>query len=82
MKIKEVIAPRPVQVQPSVVSQQARVAKVVNQRAASDQQQPPSEMDKVMAIRQMSAMKKQSDKQYAQRLRQQLASAEVILKQR
>lgn len=53
MKICEIIAnaPKNNRLQPSVVKQQARVGKVVAQIAASDQKQPPTEMDKVMAIR-------------------------------
>ena len=81
MKIKEVISNnQPAQVQPSVVQRQARVAKVINQRVASDQQQAPSEMDKVMAMRKMATMKKQTDRNYAARLRRQLANAEGNLK--
>jgi len=80
MKIKEVIAPKPAQVQPSLVQRQVRVQQIINQRAASEQQQPPSEMDRVMAMRQMAAMKKQTDKNYAERLRLQLANASKLVK--
>jgi hypothetical protein len=78
MKICEIIAnvPQNNRLQPSMVKQQARVGKVVAQIAASDQKQQPTEMDKVMAMRSYATMKKQNDKLYAQRLRQQLASAE------
>lgn len=79
MKIKEVIAPKLAQVQPSVVQRQARVQQVVSQRAASEQQQAPSEMDKVMAMRRYTDLKKQTDRNYAARLRQQLANAEAKL---
>jgi hypothetical protein len=81
MKIAEVINGAAEQgiVQPSVLAQQARVGKVVKQIAASDAAKPASEMDKVLAMRQMATMKKQTDKGYAQRLRQQLASAEAQL---
>jgi len=81
MKVNEVIQQqRPVQVQPSVVTQQRKVAGVVGQIAASDQQQPPTEMDKVMAMRQHAAMKKQTDRTYAERLRQLLTKAETAAK--
>ena len=81
MKVFEVIQQRrPVQVQPSVVTQQRKVAGVVGRLAASDQQQPPTEMDKVMAMRQYAAVKRQTDKTYAERLRQWLAKAEANLK--
>jgi hypothetical protein len=75
MKVSEVISPTKsvLNVQPSAVNQQQRVAKVVQQIAASDQQQQPSEMEKVLALRQMSAKQKQADKNYASQLRQQLA---------
>ena len=79
MKINEIVAnaPQSNRVQPSVVKQQARVGKVVAQIAASDQKQQPTEMDKVMAMRRYADLKKQTDKIYAQRLRQQLASADA-----
>jgi hypothetical protein len=78
MKVNEVIQQRrPARVQPSVVTQQAKVAGVVGQIAVSDQQQPPTEMDKVMAMRQYAAVKKQTDRAYAERLRQLLATAET-----
>jgi len=82
MKISEIIAntKQVQQVQPSVVKRQARVANVVSQIAASDAQQPATELDKVLAMRQMAAMKKQTDRLYAQRLQQQLASAETYAK--
>jgi hypothetical protein len=78
MKINEIIAntPQNNRMLPSLVKQQARVGKVVAQIAASDQQQQPTEMDKVLAMRRYSDLKKRNDKLYAQRLRQQLANAE------
>jgi hypothetical protein len=81
MKISEIISKQPQnnQLQPSVVKQQLRVGKVVAQIAASDQQQQPTEMDKVLAMRRYSDLKKRNDKLYAQRLRQQLASANNAL---
>ena len=78
MKVKEIIEARRQQtatVQPSLVKQQARVGKVMGQIAASDAQQAPTEMDKVMAMRQMATMKKQTDKNYAARLQRQQALA-------
>ena len=78
MKVNEVIQQRrPASVQPSVVVQQAKVNGVVGQLAASEQQQPPTEMDKVMAMRRYSELKKRTDKNYVQRLRQLLARAET-----
>ena len=79
MKVCEVIGNRqrrPAAVQPSVVTQQAKVAGVVGQLAASEQQQPPTEMDMVMGMRRYSDLKKLTDKTYAERLRQLLATAE------
>jgi hypothetical protein len=79
MKVREIIeaAPqRPVAVPPSIVKQQGRVGQVVAKIAASDQQQPATEMEKVLAMRRYSDLKKQTDKNYAARLRQQLANAE------
>lgn len=43
--------------------------------AASDQQQPATEIEKVLAMRRYSDLKKQTDKNYAARLRQQLTNA-------
>lgn len=79
MKIKEIIAPtrQVLDVKPSVVKQQAKVLGVVNQIAVRDAQQPPTEMEKVLAMRSYSNLKKRTDKNYAQRLRQQLANAEA-----
>lgn len=82
MKINEIISKvqRPTVVQPTAVKQQARVASVVGQIAASDAKQAPTEMDKVMAIRRYADMKKRTNKNYADRLRQQLANAETAIK--
>ncbi len=79
MKIKEIIAPmrQVLDVKPTVVKQQGKVLGVVNQIAASDAQQPPTEFEKVLAMRSYSNLKKRTDKTYAQRLRQQLANAEA-----
>ena len=81
MKINEIISSTPQRnsLQPSVVKQQVRVGKVVAQIAASDQQQAPTELDKVLAIRSYANMKKCADRTYAERLRQQLANAKAAL---
>ncbi len=64
--------------QPSVVKQQQRVGKVVQQIAASNKQQEPTEMDKVLAMRQYANWKKRIDQMYLQQLRAQLAAAEQV----
>ncbi len=79
MKINEVIVSKPQKaatVQPTVVQQQRKVAGVVGQIAVSDARQPATELEKVLAMRQMSALQKRTDKTYAEKLRQQLANAE------
>lgn len=83
MKIQEIIeaAPqRPLAVPPSIVKQQGRVGQVVAKIAASDQQKPATEKEKVLAMWRYRDLKKQTDKDYAARLRQQLASTEANLK--
>ena len=82
MKINEIVASAPQnnRLQPSVVKQQARVGKVVAQIAASDQQQAPTELDKVLAMRSYANMKKRADRTYAERLRQQLTNADAALR--
>jgi len=82
MKVREIIeaAPqRPVAVPPSLVKQQGRVGQVVAQIAASDQQKPATEMEKVLAMRRYSDLKKRTDMNYVARLRAQLANAETKL---
>jgi hypothetical protein len=79
MKVCEVIANRsqkPVAVQPSVVKQQTQIGNVMANIAASDQRKPPTELEKVLAMRNVRNMKKRTDKAYADRLRQQLANAD------
>ena len=82
MKVAEVInkAAQPVIVQPSVLKQQARTGMLVNKIAASDAQQqqrrPPSAEEVFVATTAYKNKKRQADAAYAQRLRQQLASAE------
>jgi len=56
-----------------------RVRQVVAQIAASDQQKPVTEKEKVLAMWRYRELKKQTDKNYAARLRQQLAKAEKKL---
>ncbi len=82
MKIREIIEAmqQPVAVPPTIVKQQGRVGQVVAKIAASDQQHPATEMEKVLAMRRYSDLKKQTDKNYAVRLRQQLANAEAGLR--
>lgn len=81
MKVCEIItantAQQPVAVPPSVVKQQSQVGKVMAKIAASDQRKPPTELEKVLAMRNVSKLKKRTDKAYSERLRQQLANAEV-----
>ncbi len=80
MKVCEVIGNRQrrtAAVQPSVAVQQAKVNGVVGQLAASEQQQPPTEMDMVMGMRRYSDLKKLTDRNYAEHLRQLLAKAET-----
>ena len=81
MKINEIVAnaPQNNRMQPSIVKQQSRIGKVVAQIAASDQQQAPTELDKVLAIRSYANMKKRADRTYAERLRQQLTNAKANL---
>jgi len=79
MKIFEVIDSKSA-IQPSVVSQQQRIAKLVKRIMASDQDQQPTEMDKVLATRRYDQIKKQCDKHYAEQLRQQLATVQSAIK--
>jgi hypothetical protein len=48
--------------------------------AADAKPQPATEMDKILAMRQMAAQKKQADLVYAQRARRQAAYAQAQLK--
>ena len=79
MKVREVIEgvqqQKVVQVLPTAVKQQARVGAIVGQIAASDNQRPPTEFEKVMAFRRYCDLRKQTDANYAARLQQQLALA-------
>ena len=82
VKVREIVEAQqqqPVAVPPSVVKQQGRVSQVVAQIAASDQQQPATEKEKVLAMWRYRDLKKQTDKNYAARLKQQLANAEAKL---
>lgn len=76
MKVFEVISAQTQVLQPTAVAQQARVNKVVQQRIASQAQQPATEMDKVLAMMQTADLQKKTDQAYAKRLRQQLANAQ------
>ncbi len=78
MRICEVIARKKqvIDVQPAQMQRQSRINQVVNQIAASDQKQQPTEMDKVMATRQYANMKKQAQQNYTKQLRLQLANAQ------
>jgi hypothetical protein len=82
MKVREIIEARqqPIAVPPTIVKQQGRVGQVVAKIAASDQHQPATEMEKVLAMRRYSDLMKQTDRNYAARLRQQLANAEAGLR--
>jgi len=60
---------------PSALKRQQRVGRVMRQIAASDQQQQPTEVDKVLAMRQYAKWQKQTDRVYEKRLKQQLAAA-------
>lgn len=88
VKIYEVISNNAQQqsavMQPSVVKQQARTAKLVQQIAASDaqqqQQRKPSGEEVFVAMTAYKNRKRQTDLAYAQRLRQQLGSAEKQVK--
>jgi len=81
MKVCEIIAAntsqRPVAVPPSVVKQQTQVGRVMANIAASDQRKPPTELEKVLAMRNVRKLKKRTDMAYAERLRHQLANAKV-----
>lgn len=59
LKISGMIAnePKGAKLQLSVVAQQRRVGRVVTQVVASDQQQQPTEMDKVLRMRHYADMK-------------------------
>ena len=74
MRIREIVATEGLNdkpIQPSIVSQQARVASVIKNIAASDAQKPATEMDKVLAMMTYRKQKKAADKLYAQQLQQQ-----------
>ncbi len=79
MKVKEIIEARqqPVSVPPSLVKQQGRVGQVVAKIAASNQQQPATEMEKVLAMRKYADLKKRTDRRYAEQLRLQSANADA-----
>jgi hypothetical protein len=85
VKVFEVIGnaqqQQPAAVVPTAMKQQQRVNGVMQQIAAADAKpQPATEMDKILAMRQMAAQKKQADLVYAQRARRQAAYAQAQLK--
>jgi hypothetical protein len=65
--------------QPDLLKQQARVAKVVNRLAATDVQQP-TEDDIAIGMMQYSELKKRNNKLYAQQLQQQANTAKNYIK--
>lgn len=72
---------RPAVVLPTAVKQQQRINGVMQQMAADDAKpRPATETEKMLAMRQMAAKKKQADMIYAQRARQQLINADAQLK--
>jgi len=78
MKINEIIlkaSQQPAAVQPSVVNQQARVAKVMNDIAVSANNKAPTEEEKVLAIRNIADQKQRNNREYAARLAKQLVIA-------
>lgn len=62
-------------VQPDIVKRTARVGKLVKKMADSEKQQPATELDKVQAVMNYSKLKKQANKNYVQRLKQELVNA-------
>jgi hypothetical protein len=76
MRINELLARtrKVLDVQPAPVQRQARINQVVANIAASEQDQPATELDKVMAMQQYADMKKQANQNYANNLQRQLAS--------
>ena len=85
VKVFEVIGnaqqQQPAAVVPTAMQQQQRVNGVMQQIAAADAKlQPATEMDKILAMRQMAAQKKQADLVYAQRAQRQAAYAQAQIK--
>jgi len=64
--------------QPDLLKQQARIAKVVNRIAATDVQEPTDD-EKAIAMMQYSELKKRNNKLYAQKLQQQANKARLSL---
>jgi hypothetical protein len=75
MKIREVITPAAIPMQPGAVQQQQRINKLVQQRAVSDNALPPSDVEVAMANMQYSDMKRKTDTEYAKRTQQQAMQA-------
>ena len=84
--VKEVIreaapaAQQATTVQPNAAQQQARIAYLVKQMAASDAQpKQPTPQEKMAAMDEYKRQKKQADLELVHRLRYQLANAEAVL---
>jgi hypothetical protein len=84
--VKEVIretapaAQQAATVQPNAAQQQARIAYLVKQMAASDAQpKQPTPQEKMAAMAEYKRQKQQADLELVQKLRHQLANAEAVL---
>ena len=85
--VKEVIReaapaaqPAATEVQPNAAQQQARIAYLVKQMAATDAQpKQPTPQEKMAAMDEYKRQKKQADLELVQKLRYQLATAEAVL---
>lgn len=64
-------------IQPDLVKQQARIAKVVNRLCATDVQEPTDD-EKAIAMMQYSELKRRNNKLYAQKLQQQAKQATAL----
>lgn len=84
VKVYEVLGSAPCSpavILPTALKQQQRVNGVVQQIAVDDAKpRPATEMEKILAMRQMATKRKQADLAYAQRARQQLANADAQIK--
>jgi hypothetical protein len=66
-------------IQPGIVKQQNRINNLVKQIAvSSNHPQPATDDETALAFEKYCQLKKQTDKNYAERLRQQLAQAETV----
>jgi len=82
MKVFEVIGNQQQQpaMQPTAVTQQARINKLVQQRVASQAQLPPTVDEKMVAMVQSADLKTRTDQAYAKSLRRQATAAERQLR--